>query len=317
LREATPDVAVTAYGWRCELSATTHTLTCTQPASPSAPAVTLTDVLDVTSTYNAFCAVRTDASVSCGRVDSLGAPLAFAPSTHLPPARAITFATSQPCVVTRDAGEIVCEGTLHSYERGLEIYVPPTPASEASATAAPTSAPTSPAPTSPAPTTAPAGPGLVRFRGLRDVVQVSRHGAARLSDGRVVRFGTGVSEPIAVTDHADAILDGTVFSCVRRVGEQGGEVICWGTGSSGQLAQAEPTTGTVRIPGLDVPLPPPVEGQPPIDLATHGVVELAVGGGNACARLSDGRMLCWGADDEGQLGRAPEELRLRPVVVLE
>ena len=78
------------------------------------------------------------------------------------------------------------------------------------------------------------------------------------------------------------------------------------------------TSGCVtHTPGLEVALPARAEGDPPLDLATIGVREIVVGSSNACARLSDGRTLCWGADEDGQLGRAPEVLRLRPVVVLD
>ena len=46
------------------------------------------------------------------------------------------------------------------------------------------------------------------------------------------------------------------------------------------------------------------------------VVEIAAGSGHTCARLTTGRVQCWGANDDGQLGDGTTEVREAPVAVL-
>lgn len=78
---------------------------------------------------------------------------------------------------------------------------------------------------------------------------------------------------------------GTNFSCARR---RGGQIACWGDNKGGQLgagARGEPKRHEpVAMAGL------------------VQVVELSLGGGHGCARQSNGRVLCWGSNDAGQLG---------------
>lgn len=88
--------------------------------------------------------------------------------------------------------------------------------------------------------------------------------------------------------HACAVLDG-------------GSVACWGQNLWGECGMRMLDDGT---PDLSVAQPALVEG-------AEGVVEVQVGGasnpvnapGHSCARLRDGRMVCWGANTDGQLGR--------------
>jgi len=78
---------------------------------------------------------------------------------------------------------------------------------------------------------------------------------------------------------------GGLFACAVT---RGGNVLCWGQNSSGQLG----SNGTT-----DRPLPDAVTG---LDAAA---VSVACGREYACARLVDGGVACWGSDAKGQLGR--------------
>jgi hypothetical protein len=64
-------------------------------------------------------------------------------------------------------------------------------------------------------------------------------------------------------------------------------VICWGVNSYGQLGVEDRYDGSVPdgiVPGLS------------------DVAEVAAGGGHTCARKLTGQVVCWGANDFGQLG---------------
>jgi hypothetical protein len=80
-----------------------------------------------------------------------------------------------------------------------------------------------------------------------------------------------------------SIVAGVSFAC----GLKGTAVFCWGDNTWGQLGQPQgvSTSGT------------------PVPITLAGPVSKLWGGGNhACARLEDGRLYCWGANDLGQLG---------------
>jgi len=91
-----------------------------------------------------------------------------------------------------------------------------------------------------------------------------------------------------------------------------GRVRCWGANNFGQLGD-----------GTDVSRPAPDDvvnpnGEGPLS----GVVQIATGFGNSCARTNNGRVYCWGDNNIGQLGQGTtgedgEEHRrsLRPVEV--
>jgi alpha-tubulin suppressor-like RCC1 family protein len=83
---------------------------------------------------------------------------------------------------------------------------------------------------------------------------------------------------------------GGEHSCYRA----GADVVCWGGNTSGELGigSIESTSGHPRrVSGLD------------------GATSVVAGWDNTCATMSDGRVLCWGNDDAGQLGLPPTPSR--------
>jgi alpha-tubulin suppressor-like RCC1 family protein len=70
------------------------------------------------------------------------------------------------------------------------------------------------------------------------------------------------------------------------------ELLCWGRGSEGELGLGTPADAPapVQVPG--------VSGA----LVSAPAQALAAGARHTCALSSDGRVLCWGDDAEGQLG---------------
>lgn len=77
------------------------------------------------------------------------------------------------------------------------------------------------------------------------------------------------------------------FTCALL---EGGEVLCWGSNSDGQLGQGH---GIVNIPS-------PSEYDP-IDVGGP-VLQMDTGGAHVCALLEGGGLKCWGLGWEGQLG---------------
>lgn len=108
-----------------------------------------------------------------------------------------------------------------------------------------------------------------------------------------VDLGTGrVARDIAVGyDHSCAVLDN-------------GQLKCWGGAGFGQLG---------------IPNPPNNRGDdagemgnnlPAVDLGSgRYAVEVAAGDLHTCARLDNGQVKCWGANNRGQLGLGDEESR--------
>lgn len=84
---------------------------------------------------------------------------------------------------------------------------------------------------------------------------------------------------------------GDGFACVLRAD---GEVWCWGENDRGQLGDGTRAPRPDSEPVLDA------NGAP-----LTGVIEVAAGGSHACARLETGRVLCWGLNTSGELGRGP------------
>lgn len=104
------------------------------------------------------------------------------------------------------------------------------------------------------------------------------------------QLGDGVSgsklKAVDVKGIADAksIVSGYNHVCVTR---RGGAIACWGDNKSGQLgakARGPKQATAVAMTGL------------------KQVAQLAAGDQHTCARLQSGRVMCWGLNDQGQLG---------------
>jgi alpha-tubulin suppressor-like RCC1 family protein len=67
-----------------------------------------------------------------------------------------------------------------------------------------------------------------------------------------------------------------------------GKVSCWGRNEHGQ-------SGLPEL-GTSVPAPTPVKG-------VSGAIAIGLGAQHSCALLETGKMLCWGENGVGQLGR--------------
>jgi alpha-tubulin suppressor-like RCC1 family protein len=103
--------------------------------------------------------------------------------------------------------------------------------------------------------------------------------------------------PVALPGAATAVAAGAAFSCALLAA---GTATCWGDGARGQLG-----TGDL------------VDRAAPGGLVSFGAkaIALAAGARHACALLTDGRIACWGANDQGQLGVGDTQDRTRPEVV--
>ena len=80
-----------------------------------------------------------------------------------------------------------------------------------------------------------------------------------------------------------------------------GSVKCWGDNRAGQLGIGSKTNGSttpVDVPGL-----------------TSGISAISVRGDRTCALTSDGAILCWGANDRGQLGNGTTTDSTVPMLV--
>lgn len=121
------------------------------------------------------------------------------------------------------------------------------------------------------------------------------NGHGQLGDGST----ESASEPRTVPglDDVRAVATGYFHTCALR---RDGRVWCWGHNGSGQLGLGH--TGHARSTPAPVP-----------DL--EQVVQLAAGSFHTCARVRDGRVLCWGSNNSGQLGDGTAESRPRPAAV--
>ena len=131
-----------------------------------------------------------------------------------------------------------------------------------------------------------------------DVAAGATHACARMSDGTVRCWGCYCSMPstlapltpdglpvtVSGVSDARALALGLDFSCALLAD---GSVRCWGKGGQGQLGNGATVDSDtpVTVEGLDA-----------------GVLELSAGARHACARLSDGSVVCWGDNRQRQLG---------------
>jgi hypothetical protein len=146
-----------------------------------------------------------------------------------------------------------------------------------------------------------------------------------------------------------AVAAGERHTCALLVG---GEVRCWGDNSDGQLGTSHPWSpvpvtvpalpadtiaiaagerhtcalgahGTVRCWGAtnELPSPGPEVGPAPgpgpaVVPLPAPAAEIAAGARGSCARLVDGRLVCWGTTEQGKLGTGDARMSAVPVSVL-
>ena len=163
---------------------------------------------------------------------------------------------------------------------------------------------------------------LVAVVGLADVAQIAAGGAhtcARLGSGGVTCWGANQhgqlgdgsvaagASTVARHDHEAPRISGEVrvpgpFVSLALGGDRAcarlasGAVECWGAGAL--PLQAAP-------PEAPLGKPPRASAAPPRRRPVSGLgraVEIALGEASSCARLVDGTIACWGANDAGQLG---------------
>jgi alpha-tubulin suppressor-like RCC1 family protein len=181
--------------------------------------------------------------------------------------------------------------------------------------------------------------------GVGDAVQVSvgatEMACARTAAGGVVCWGSGAlgdgklseqAAPVALPGLRDVvqISVGTTSACART---RAGAALCWGRnddGDSGHLPQLQPAsrplpdrpraariaasgdrTCLVAANGeLRCRAPASAGGEPVKKLGP--VAGIAVGLRHACLRRPDGHVLCWGENDNGQLGDGTTITRTEP-----
>ncbi|MBX3203642.1 MAG: hypothetical protein KF764_01175 [Labilithrix sp.] len=123
------------------------------------------------------------------------------------------------------------------------------------------------------------------------------------------QLGTGAANanpnpaPIVVTNLSDAasIWTGRNHACAVR---KTGAVVCWGAGSRGQLGDGQPRPDGGGAQASFVP----VSG-------IQTAIGIGAGGDHSCAPTKNNAIVCWGANDRGQLGNATTTSELSPVSV--
>lgn len=135
----------------------------------------------------------------------------------------------------------------------------------------------------------------------QDRVALGASHACFLHDGRVACFGssaTGPTPAIVPLDDVVAVGAGLAHSCALRAD---GTVWCWGGNAHGQSGARD-----AIAPFASVTTPTRID--------IEGATEISVGAMHACALTSAGRVLCWGGNVFGELGRAgdggPEPVEL-------
>ena len=142
--------------------------------------------------------------------------------------------------------------------------------------------------------------------GLTDVIDVSvgtshtcalRGGGVIMCWGFNEHFAAGVGEDLVLVPTPIQDLDGTPFEGATRI-ESGGEhncllrgdgsAWCWGFNWAGQLGGDAPSVSAH-----------PVEVETTL---TGGLVDIALGIDHSCGISVDGRVYCWGVNNDGQLG---------------
>jgi alpha-tubulin suppressor-like RCC1 family protein len=123
--------------------------------------------------------------------------------------------------------------------------------------------------------------------------------SGQLGNGRSGAGEVAVS-PVAVKNLADvqAVAAGGKFTCALRTN---GQVACWGDNLVGEL-------GNGSDAGSQSSVPVPV-------VTLSDATQIAAGDDHACALRAGGTMVCWGGNQEGELGNASTTPSTVPVPV--
>lgn len=159
-------------------------------------------------------------------------------------------------------------------------------------------------------------PGKPILGGAASIGVGSAHACAVMPDGRVSCWGQNnsascgfpkttpyIPRPRFVPHLKDVttVRAGELLTCTI---DRRGAVACWGTGATDALGPSGPK-GEYSSIHTPVPIPLPASA-----------VEVSIGQSrHVCARLTDGRVYCWGQNDHGQLGDGTTTNRLVPVPV--
>jgi alpha-tubulin suppressor-like RCC1 family protein len=158
--------------------------------------------------------------------------------------------------------------------------------------------------------------------GVHQVVLGGKHSCALRDDGRVLcwgrnyfgQLGNDMNMGELDTNPVPTLVDNAALGVVRQLSlgsdhtcalRDDGRVLCWGNNRYGQL-------GTAANNGTGSPNPVPTL----VDHGALGVVrQLATSGGagfHSCALRDDGRVLCWGYNNYGQLGSSVNNGTMTP-----
>jgi len=118
------------------------------------------------------------------------------------------------------------------------------------------------------------------------------NGQGQLGNGTEVD-SSGPAPVEGLSSGVKAVAAGDEHTCALTLA---GAVLCWGDGYDGQLGNGSE--------GMVSSVPVPVAG------LSSGVVAIATGGFHTCALTAAGAMLCWGANDYGQLGNGSSQLAI-------
>jgi alpha-tubulin suppressor-like RCC1 family protein len=157
---------------------------------------------------------------------------------------------------------------------------------------------------------------LIAVADLSQVAQVvagANHTCARKTSGDVLCWGRNTEgqlgddksgskiKPVAVVGLKDAthLVAGGNHTCALR---RSGAPVCWGSNSHGQLGDGTSGTFAQRRPVA-------VQGLP------GAIAELVAGQQHTCARTQDGKVMCWGRNNFGQLGDGSTTDRPKPTPV--
>lgn len=258
------------------------------------PVAELTGAIAVAAGGNFSCAVRRSGRIACWGGNGSGqlgtgdeaASRKPAPVVDVSNAVAISAGQAHACAVTND-GAVACWGEGQNGQLGAgEARSSPLPVivaslSDVTAVAAGERS-----------TCALTTAGSVYCWGANELGQLGTGEANAVPNPTPTR--------VSGLDGVTAIAAGNNHTCAVR---ESGSVMCWGAGARGQLGD-----GQDRSSGGAAPSPVLVSG---IDDA----VTVGAGGEHACATTRADAILCWGANDRGQLGDGTTESELSPTPV--